>query len=236
MRAAQNRRLTFAITYRAATVRERLLPILFRQASKQSRIALCLAPILLLGADKYASETRILSDSMHWKQGNVIAEIGAGEGQMSFLAAREVGATGRVYSTELNPAKLKHLTDEVKRRGLGNIEILQARAIDTALPANCCDDIFLRRVYHHFSDPKDTDASIYRALKPGALLAVIEFPPRPEYGSLDGMPKSHGGLHGIPQNVLVDELKAAGFEIVQPPEDMGIEGDYSVIARKPRLP
>ena len=195
--------------------------------------ALVLVPLALFATDKYAAETQKLSERMHWKQGDVIAEIGAGEGHMSFLAAQDVGPTGRVYSTELNSEKLAHLANEVRGRHLVNISLLQAQPVETGLPANCCDDIFLRRVYHHFSDPKDTDASIFRALKPGGLLAVIEFPPRPEYGALDGMPKSHGGFHGIPKAVLVEELKSAGFEIVQPPEEMKIEGDYYVIARKP---
>src|SRR3982750_1867444 len=66
------------------------------------------------------------------------------------------------------------LKEEVAKRKLGNITVRKADPINTNLPDNCCDSIFMRRVYHHFTDPAATDAAILRALKPGGLLAVID--------------------------------------------------------------
>lgn len=186
---------------------------------------------VLSAKDKYQNETARLASLMHWSKGDVIAEIGAGEGQMSFDAAKRVGPTGHVYATELDEDKLANLKKDVAHDHAQNVTILKAGTEDTNLPENCCNSIFMRRVYHHFTDPKAIDAALLRDLKPGGMLALIDFPPTRGLPAVYGVPPNRGG-HGIPEKVMADELKAAGFEIVSVqrgwPED-----DYFVLARKP---
>lgn len=190
-----------------------------------------LALPVVLAADLYQTETQRLADLMNWKPGDVIAEIGAGEGQMSFFAALLVGAAGHVYITELNDQKIAYLKEKVQRDKLQNVTVLKADPVGTNLPDACCEAIFMRRVYHHFTNPSQTDATLFRDLKLGGLIAIIDFPPRSGLPPVAGAPKNHGG-HGVPRNVLTQELKAAGFEIVS--ESNGWpEQDYCVIARKP---
>jgi ubiquinone/menaquinone biosynthesis C-methylase UbiE len=184
-------------------------------------------------ADIYNREAARLSQLMSWQPGQVIAEIGAGEGEMSFYAASKVGPAGKVYTTELDEKKLAHLKQEVSERKLQNVEAVKADPVGTDLPEGCCNDIFMRRVYHHFRDPAQTDAAIFRDLKPGGMLAVIDFAPRPGLPSIEDAPKSHGTGHGIRKDLLMQELKSAGFEIVDQPPNWP-EGDYCVIARKPQ--
>jgi predicted methyltransferase len=153
---------------------------------------------------------------------------------MSFVAAHLVGAAGRVYTTELDDQKLAHLKEKVQKDKLQNITVVKADRIGTNLPDACCQAIFMRRVYHHFINPAQTDAALFRDLKPGGRLAIIDFPPRPGLPPVADAPKNHGG-HGVPVNALAQELKAAGFEIVS--ESNGWpEQDYCVIARKPAQP
>lgn len=191
-----------------------------------------LLPLFLLAADEYQVAAGKLSDLMHWRPGEVIAEIGAGEGQMSFFAATRVGSAGHVYTTELDDKKLAHLKEEVSKRHLDNVTVIKADPIGTNLPDDCCEAIFMRRVYHHFTDPARTDAAIYHDLKPGGLLAVIDFAPRAGLPAVPNAPKSHGG-HGVPSEVLIRELQSAGFEIAAQPKHWPDDGDYCVIARKP---
>jgi len=124
-------------------------------------LGISLVPLLVLAFVNYEAEGGRLADLMNWKPGQVIAEVGAGEGQLSFFAADRVGPGGHVYTTELDDQKLEHLKKEVSKRGLENVTVLKADPINTHLPDNCCNSIFMRRVYHHFKDPAATDAPFY---------------------------------------------------------------------------
>jgi ubiquinone/menaquinone biosynthesis C-methylase UbiE len=153
-----------------------------------------------------------LAAIMDWKQGTVVADIGAGDGRYSFAAEEYVGGTGKVFATEIDKEKLAKLSDEIKKRNLQNVTALESGEAETNLPASCCDAIFLRRVYHHLSKPLEFDASILRSLKPGGKLAIIDFPPHPEYGKVRGVPKDRED-HGIQQKILIEEVTKAGFQL-----------------------
>ena len=159
-----------------------------------------------------ANEIAKLAKVMDWKEGTVIADIGAGDGRYSFAAAEIVGAAGKVYATEIDGAKLKELRSEIKDRNLQNVAVVESAEATTNLPDACCDAIFLRRVYHHITKPLEFDASMLRSLKPGGKLAIIDFPPHPEYGRVKGVPKDRED-HGIQQKTLIDELAKAGFAL-----------------------
>jgi len=194
-----------------------------------------LSLLLSLGAAS-GQEIRRLSQVMHWKAGQILADVGAGEGEIGFAATSTVGETGKVYLTELDEKKRKALEEEVQRRHLKNAVVVQAAEKQTNLPDNCCDGIILRRVYHHLTAPAEMDASMFRSLKPGGELAVIDFPPREWLTStapVEGVPKNRGG-HGIPKKILVDELTAAGFILEQTFNDWP-EDSYCVVFRKPAV-
>ena len=168
-----------------------------------------------------------LAEVMHWRAGTVVADIGAGDGTYSFEAAEKVGPSGRVYATEIDKEKLKILRAEVAKRKLYNVIIVDSAADDTKLPSSCCDAIFLRHVYHHLTQPQEFDRNLVRSLKPGAQLAVIDFPPSPNSERVEGVPTNRGG-HGIPEKVMVEELISTGLQVKKDIDDWS-ERDYCVI-------
>lgn len=207
----------------------------FRQKKLLSATSLCIvtAAVLLLAVHARASaadEVAKLAALMEWKQGAVVADIGAGDGKYSFAAAELVGATGKVFATEIDKDKLAQMRDEIRKRNLQNIETVESGDAETNLPPACCDAIFLRRVYHHITKPMEFDASMLRALKPGGRLAVVDFPPHPEYGKVKGVPKDRED-HGIQQKILIDELTKAGFQLEKTVDDWPTS-DYCVIFAK----
>src|SRR5882724_8537202 len=72
------------------------------------------------------SEIQRLSKVMNWKAGQVIADVGAGEGEIGFAAAAAVGETGKVYLSELDKEKVSALQKDASRRKLKNAVILEA--------------------------------------------------------------------------------------------------------------
>lgn len=157
------------------------------------------------------------------RPGMTVAEIGAGNGRMAVHLARRLGPSGRLYTTELDPGKLEAIRNAAAAAGLGNIAIIEAGEHSTGLPDACCDVIYMRRVYHHFTDPASMNKGLYAALRPGGRLAVIDFlSPR-------WMFFLH---HGIAREVVVGQVTSAGFTL-----DRRVDGwspiDYCLVFRKP---
>jgi ubiquinone/menaquinone biosynthesis C-methylase UbiE len=195
-------------------------------------IALLLSAIALpvCGQD-YQAESARLATLLHWQAGSVVAEIGAGAGEMALDVAQQAGPTGHVYATEVSTEKLAHLRELAAKEKDHNVTVIEGSQSGTNLPPECCDSIYMRRVYHHFTEPQEMDASLFRSLKPGGLLAVIDFPPRSWLPPVEGVPANRGG-HGMPKDILIQELTRAGFLVVSEPADWP-DGNYCVVFRKP---
>ena len=189
------------------------------------------------GQDAWEQQADRLAALLNWRPGSVVAEIGAGDGELTALAADRVGPSGRVYTTELNSEKLKHLKELAAKTG--NITALKAAVAATNLPPDCCDSIFMRTVYHHFTKPAEIDASLFQSLRPGGRLAVIDREPPPGSSVPEGVPGNRGG-HGMPQKLLITELTAAGFQLEAVHDDWPGRSEvyktYCVVFRKPDSP
>jgi ubiquinone/menaquinone biosynthesis C-methylase UbiE len=177
-----------------------------------------------------ADEMKRLAALMDWKAGTIVADIGAGDGRFAFAAAQIVGPSGKVFATEIDTEKLAKLRSDVAKRHLSNVIVLESKEADTNLPAECCDAIFLRRVYHHLTKPTEFDAALVRSLKPGGRLAIIEFPPRAGLEPVEGVPANRGG-HGIPQNIATEELATTGLHLTKTVNDWP-DGDYLLLFEK----
>jgi predicted methyltransferase len=75
------------------------------------------------------------------------------------------------------------------------------------------------------------NASLLASLKPGGLLAVIDFPPDGSE-SADPADRDESGHHGVTSATVVRELGQAGFEVVGDEERIGSDR-YLVVVRRP---
>ena len=175
--------------------------------------------IVITRAQDNAADARRLIDVLQLDAGDVVAEIGAGNGSLTVAIAKHVGSGGRVYTSEL-PSNLERLRSAVAKSDLDNIQVIEAQLEDANLPDGCCDAVFMRNVYHHFTAPAKMNASFLRALKPGGRLAIIDFPPR---GRTTASPERRGDNagHGVSVATVVDELTAAGFEVTETEKPSG---------------
>jgi ubiquinone/menaquinone biosynthesis C-methylase UbiE len=110
------------------------------------------------------------------KAGQTACEIGAGPGDLSFAAARLVGAEGRVFANELE-WRLPALRVRTADRNLTNLTVVTAEPTKTGFADATCDAIFMKDVYHHFVEPAAMNRAMARALKPGGRLVIVDFTP-----------------------------------------------------------
>jgi SAM-dependent methyltransferase len=170
--------------------------------------------------------------------GMSVADVGAGGGEMTVALAAEIGPSGRVYATDIDPEALEQIRTRVAAAELRNVTILKASPRETGLPTGCCDAVVLRRVYHHLGDPAATNLDLLRALRPGGVLAIIDFPPMFSWRwpwSPKDTPGNRTG-HGVAAGLVVEEVTAGGFTLVKVIEDWPGRGplkSYCAIFRKP---
>jgi ubiquinone/menaquinone biosynthesis C-methylase UbiE len=121
-------------------------------------------------------------------RGATVADIGAGNGYMTWRLAERVGTTGKVYANDIQPEMLQMLRQNMQERKLKNVETVLGKFDDPKLPANTMDLVLLVDVYHEFNAPQQMLRGIREALKPNGRLVLLEYrgedptvPIRPEH-------------------------------------------------------
>ncbi|HUE89950.1 MAG TPA: methyltransferase domain-containing protein [Vicinamibacterales bacterium] len=182
-------------------------------------------------AQNNAADTEKLIEVLQLEPGHVVAEIGAGGGALTIAIAKHVGPNGRVFASELGDVRIAKLRGVVEKSGASNVQVVEGQAAHANLADACCDAVFMRNVYHHFGDPGTMNASMARALKPGARVAVIDFPPRNDAATAPPGKRGESAAHGVSAETVANELKAAGLTIVSSEERPNRW--FIVVAQKP---
>ena len=116
-----------------------------------------------------------LLDLLGIKEGDVVADIGAGAGFFSLRAAARVGRTGKVLAVDVQPEMIAGLTMMMKKFGYDNIVPILGSVDDPRLPADSVDHVLLVIAYHEFSQPIEMMRHIRAAMKRNAQLLVVEY-------------------------------------------------------------
>lgn len=172
-------------------------------------LAALVAPAGAAAADR-AAEAERLHALLRVAPGAAVADVGAGKGEWTSGLAEAVGATGRVWATEVDPELIATIRERVEKEKLPQVEVVLGDERSTGLPAGCCDAILLRLVYHHLAEPEPILADLARALRPGGRLVLVETVPQTDWKKVEGVPERGG--HGIAPERLLEELAAGGFE------------------------
>jgi ubiquinone/menaquinone biosynthesis C-methylase UbiE len=109
------------------------------------------------------------------KPGMTVVDMGAGSGYHSFPMAKKVGPKGKVIAVDIQ----KEMIDIIKKRAkvldVANVETVLSTVDDPKLKPGTVDLILMVDVYHEFSHPFEMNKKMVEALKPGGVLAFVEF-------------------------------------------------------------
>ena len=147
-------------------------------------------------------------DALALRPGAVVADVGAGGGYFTEPLARRVGATGRVYATDVQDEMLDALRKRAEERELENVAVIRAAYDDPSLPDACCDLVFLANVYKEIDERVAWLRRLRRALRPGGRVAIIGF--HPDAAGF-GPPREVR----LPTRTVEAELHASGFALHQ---------------------
>jgi predicted methyltransferase len=145
-----------------------------------------------------------------------VGELGAGGGYTTELLARAVGPRGAVYAE--NPKVFLGFVNDVWTRRLAKPEMAAVvradRELEDPFPpeAKDLDLVVFNAVYHDAvwigADRAKMNRAVLEALKPGGAFVIIDSSAKPGSGIADVKT-----LHRIDEQVVRDELKAAGFRL-----------------------
>ncbi len=124
---------------------------------------------------------RFTIDASGVRPGNKVLDLAGGTGDLTAKFSQLVGREGKVILADINSSMLNVGRDKLRDRGLvQNIEYVQANAQYLPFEDNTFDVITIAFGLRNVTDKDMALRSMYRVLKPGGRLLVLEFS-KPEH-------------------------------------------------------
>jgi ubiquinone/menaquinone biosynthesis C-methylase UbiE len=168
------------------------------------------------GADKWAKEfdnperdtwqkPEEILGALNLQRTSVVADIGAGTGYFSVRLAKRI-PEGKILAADIEPDMVRYLGERALREHLTNLVPVQASADAAKLPDQV-DVVLVVDTYHHIGDRIQYFTKLKASLRTAGRLVIIDF----KADSPTGPPVQHR----ISPRKVTDELKAAGYQLVE---------------------
>ncbi|MDN6071679.1 MAG: class I SAM-dependent methyltransferase, partial [Enterobacterales bacterium] len=119
---------------------------------------------------------RFTIDCSGVRRGQKVLDLAGGTGDLAAKFSRIVGEQGEVVLADINDSMLKIGREKLRNLGvIGNINYVQANAEALPFPDNHFDCITIAFGLRNVTDKDKALRSMYRVLKPGGRLLVLEF-------------------------------------------------------------
>ncbi len=109
------------------------------------------------------------------REGESVADVGAGMGYFSNSLSKFVGETGKVYAVETDPRLVEYLEREKSGHLFDNTVVVRATETDLGLPTGTLDLVLTVNTWHRFGDRSTAREAVRRALKPGGRFVVVDW-------------------------------------------------------------
>ena len=139
-------------------------------------------------ASRYAIMNGLMSVGLHrlWKRftidqaapgsGDVVLDLAGGTGDLARVFSQKVGKTGHVILADINAAMLRQGRTRLVDAGVaGNLSIVQVDAENLPFEEQTFDCISIAFGLRNVTDKDGALRSMYRTLKPGGKVLILEF-------------------------------------------------------------
>lgn len=169
------------------------------------------AGILLMESREQMEQPEKILQVMALRDGDIVADIGCGNGFYTLRLAKKVGPHGLIFAVDVQQGMLDQLVKRQKEADISNIYPVLGKYDDPLLPPGKIDWILLVDAYHEFSNPAAMLARMKECLAPGGRVALIEYRYDPNPGrNRFPMPRDHS----MTEEEVMNEWIPAGFERV----------------------
>jgi arsenite methyltransferase len=153
----------------------------------------------------------------HLRPGEVVVDLGSGGGLDVFLAAQQVGPTGRAIGIDMTPAMIDRARANAASGNYTNVEFFLSTIDKLPLPDASVDCVISNCVLNLAPDKPAVFREIARVLKPGGRLAVSDIALKSELPTAiaSSLAAYVGCIAGaLPIEIYRSELVNAGFSNV----------------------
>jgi arsenite methyltransferase len=104
--------------------------------------------------------------------GEKVVDVGSGGGIDSLIAARMVGASGKVVGIDMTPAMLEKARAAAAESGIDNVEFREAYMEELPVPDGWADVVISNGVLNLTPDKQKVLSEMFRVLRPGGRLQI----------------------------------------------------------------
>ncbi|ARV61278.1 SAM-dependent methyltransferase [Nostocales cyanobacterium HT-58-2] len=141
--------------------------------------------------------------ALKFQPNNIVADIGAGTGYMSFRIAPLL-IKGKVLAVDIQPEMLDIIEFLKKEDNITNVEPILATLSNPNLPPESVDLALMVDAYHEFEYPREMMEGIMRGLKPGGRVVLVEYRGENPFIMIKA-------LHKMTQRQVKKEMQAVGL-------------------------
>ena len=118
----------------------------------------------------------IAIDKLNLQAGQQVLDIAGGTGDLTARISQKITNSGTVYLADINESMLTVGRDRLLDKGIhSNVAYVIANAETLPFPSNTLDRVIIGFGLRNVTDKSAALRSMYRCLKPGGKLAILEF-------------------------------------------------------------
>jgi arsenite methyltransferase len=146
---------------------------------------------------------------MDLKQGDVVADLGAGTGYFTRRIAAAVGPEGKAFGLEVEPAMVEYMKKDAEKLRLTNYIAKLVKYDDPLLEPRSVDVVFICDTYHHIEDRVNYLKRLSKGLKTGGRVVIVDFYKKE-------LPVGPQDLeHKLSEETVLKEFQDAGYRVLR---------------------